>query len=146
MEKSDSRVQKVILLRVLVADSDRSVNERLSALLSEIDGISVFDCAQESSKVVGFIENVRPDILILDLETSGPVGMKTLAQIKKVPGAPIVIVLSDHDEAPLRQAALNAGAEHYLVKTDIERLQGVLKSLLQQSTERGLPTSPSFQP
>jgi len=136
MEQPSSRVRRVVLLRVLAADSDRSVNDRLSALLSELDGVSVFACAQESSKVVGFVENVRPDILILDLETSGPAGMKALAQIKKVPGAPVVIALGDHDEAPLRQAALRAGAEHYLVKTDVERLQEVLKDLSRPGAAR----------
>ena len=135
----DARVQPVVLLRILVADSGRSVNERLTALLSELDGLSVFGCAQEPSRVLALIQTVHPDVVILDLQIAGPVGMKTLAQVKGLPDAPIVIVLSDRDEAPLRQAAIKAGAEHFLVKTDIERLQEVLKSLLRQSAARGGP-------
>ena len=125
MMTPDARVQPVVLLRILVADSGRSVNERLSA--------------QEPSRVLALIQTVHPDVVILDLQIAGPVGMKTLAQVKGLPDAPIVIVLSDRDEAPLRQAAIKAGAEHFLVKTDIERLQEVLKSLLRQSAARGGP-------
>ncbi len=129
----DSSVQPAVLLRVLVADTGGAVNEGLTRLLSEIEGLCVFGCVQEPSRVLALIQTTNPDLVILDLQIAGPIGMKTLRQIKKLPDAPPVIVLSDRDEAPLRQAAIAAGAEHYLIKTDIERLQGLLGNLLRQS-------------
>jgi len=143
METSDSRVRPFVLLRVLVADSDRLVNESLNALLSEIEGLSVFGCTQEPSRVLMLIQTVHPDVVILALQIKGPFGMKLVRQIKDLPDAPTVIVLSDYDEAQLRRVAIAAGAEHCIVKTDIERLQEVLGDLLRQgATSRGQPIAP----
>ena len=86
--------------------------------------------------MLALIQTTNPDLVILDLQIAGPIGMKTLRQIKKLPDAPPVIVLSDRDEAPLRQAAIAAGAEHYLIKTDVESLQELLGNLLRQSATR----------
>jgi two-component system, CitB family, response regulator len=121
-----------ILLRVLVADTGISVNEHLLALLSEIDGLSVFGCAQVPSKILALVGSVHPEVAILDLHTAGPFGLQTLAEIKRLPGAPVVIVVSDYDEPELRDAALGSGADHFFVKTDCGRLQDLLHHMQQE--------------
>jgi two-component system response regulator DevR len=123
-----------VLLRVLVADAGISVNEHLMALLSEIDGLSVFGCAQEPSKILALVQSVHPEVAILDLHTAGPAGLSTIAAMKRLPGAPVVIVVSDYDEPELRRAALATGADHFFVKTtECGRLQDVLRRLQQEA-------------
>ena len=119
-----------ILLRVLVADGGSSVNDALTAMLSEFEGFSVFGCAQNSSKVLALVRTVRPDVVILDLKMAGPVGLKTLKQIKRLPHCPVVLVLSDYDMPSVRQAVMAAGADHYLVKTECGLLREALRALL----------------
>lgn len=119
-----------LLLRVLVADGIGSVNEGLTALLSDLEGIAVFGCAQEAAKVVALVETVHPDVVLLDLHAPITSDLQTLRQIKHLPGAPIVIVLSHYDLPPLRKACLNAGADYFLEKTAaFERLREVLVGL-----------------
>lgn len=127
-----------ILLRVLVADSGSSVNDSLTAFLSDFDGLSVFGCSQEATKVLALVETVKPDVVILDLQMAGPIGLRVLKQIKRLPSAPIVIVLSGYNDPRLCLAAVAARADHWLVKTDCEQLQSVLGTLVQQQRFRTL--------
>jgi DNA-binding NarL/FixJ family response regulator len=72
-------------------------------------------------------------VVILDLQTEPGTTLQTLKQIKQ-PRAPVVIVLSDYDLPPLRQAALAAGADHFLNKsTESGRLLKVLQALVRKS-------------
>jgi DNA-binding NarL/FixJ family response regulator len=105
-----------VLLRVLVADAGVFFNASLMALLSESEGISVFGCAQEPAKILALVRTTHPDIVIFDLITAGPLGLKTLTEIKRVHDAPAVVVLSDYDMSPLREAAVAAGADLFLIK------------------------------
>jgi len=125
-----SAVHPAVLLRVLIGDGGSSVNDGLTALLSEIDGLSVFGCAQEPSKVLKLVQMVHPDVVILDLQMAGPIGLRTLKHVKRLPQPPTVIVLSDYDTLPVRQAAIAAGADHFLIKTECEQLRAILHDLL----------------
>ena len=133
MKTGAARVRPLTLLRVVVADSGISVNDSLTALLSEFDGVSVLGCVQEPAKVLALVQTAQPDVVILDLQTEPGTTLQTLKQIK-LPSAPVVIVLSDYDLPPLRQAALAAGADHFLIKaTESGRLQKLLQTLVRKS-------------
>ncbi len=121
-----------LLLRVLVADGVASVNESLTALLSDLEGIAVCSCVQEPAKVVALVETMQPDVVLLDLHAPGTSGTQTLRQLKQPPCAPVVIVLSHYALPPLREACLSAGADYFFEKTaELEHLRGVLNGLAQ---------------
>jgi DNA-binding NarL/FixJ family response regulator len=125
--------ETAVLLRVVVADQGISVNDSLTALLSEFEGLSVLGCVQEPAKILALARSVRPDVVILDLETGHPTDWDTLRQVKRLPGAPVVIVLTHYDLPPVRRAARAAGADHCLVKaTECGRLQEILQAMIGQ--------------
>jgi DNA-binding NarL/FixJ family response regulator len=101
-------------------------------MLSDLEGITIFGCAQEPAKVLALVEEVQPDVVILDLHAPGPAGLMTLRQLKHLQPAPVVIVLSHYELPPLREACLSAGADYFLEKTrSFERLREVLAGLVQ---------------
>ena len=60
--------------------------------------------------------NNRPDVVLLDLSLPDSAGLATVQAIRAaLPGIPIV-VLTGHDDSTLAVAALQAGAQDYLVK------------------------------
>jgi DNA-binding NarL/FixJ family response regulator len=118
-----------VLLRVLVADTGSSVNDGLTALLSDIDGISVFGCAQEADKLLALAGSLRPDVVILDVQRREPVNLAVIHRLKALPRAPIVIALCESGLLALREAVLSGGADHVLVRTDCEELIRLLSSL-----------------
>jgi DNA-binding NarL/FixJ family response regulator len=127
-----------VLLRILVADHRVSINQSLTALLSEMEGVCVFGCAQESAKVLALIQTVHPDVVIRDWQIDEPTSLELLKQIKGLPAPPYVIVLSPYDMLPLKEASMIAGADLFLNKTtECDRLQAVLQKLLQEKIGTG---------
>jgi DNA-binding NarL/FixJ family response regulator len=126
-----------LLLRVLVADDSASVNEGLTALISELEGIIVFGCAQDSSKVLMLVQTVHPDVVILDLHVPGTIGLQTLISLKQAEPATTVIVLSHYELPPLRKACLDRGASYFFEKTAaFAGLKEMLTSLLESKQAR----------
>ncbi len=137
MKTSKSGIHPTVLLRVLVADSGCSTNDSLTALLSDFEGISVFGCTQEPAKVLTLVRTVHPEVVILDLPADNATGLKVLKQVKRLRHAPVVIVLAHFELSALRDAALAAGADHYLNKaTECGRLHDLLYGLGQTSSPR----------
>jgi DNA-binding NarL/FixJ family response regulator len=127
-----------VLLRILIADHRVSINQSLTALLSEMEGVCVFGCAQESAKVLALVQTVHPDVVILDLQIDEPTSLELLKRIKCLPASPYVIVLSPYDMPPLREASMTARADLFLNKTsECDRLQAVLQKLLQEKIGTG---------
>jgi CheY-like chemotaxis protein len=121
-----------VVLRVLVADNGSSVNDGLTALLSDIDGISVFGCTQEADKLLALAVSLRPNVVILDVQRREPVSLAVIHRLKALPFAPIVIGLCESGLPALREAVLSGGADHVLVRTDCEELMRLLASLTEK--------------
>jgi DNA-binding NarL/FixJ family response regulator len=139
-EKSLDRA--FILLRVLVADSGSSVNDGLTALLSDIDGISVFGCVQEDAKILTLAQTLRPDVVILDVQRTEPINLDNLARIKALPGS-IVIALCDDECVPLKGALVASGADHALLRTDSEGLVSLINGMIaERRDDHGRASSP----
>ncbi len=129
-----------ILLRVLVADGGVAVNESITALLSDIDGLSVFGCVQEATKVMDLIQTVHPDVVILDLDLIELHASSLLLQIKSVRNSPIVIVLSDFDFDASQLPSFIGNVNHWLVKTDCFRLKEIVTNIrLERETRKDPP-------
>jgi two-component system, response regulator len=129
MASEASPHETFVLLRVLVADSGSSVNDGLTALLSEMDGISVFGCAQDGDKLLALAGSLRPDAVILDVQRTEPVSLAILRRLKALPRSPIVIALYEDDIQPLREEIAVNGADYILARTDCEGLMRLLSSL-----------------
>jgi hypothetical protein len=56
------------------------------------------------------VEEVKPDVLVLDLELAGMRGTKVLEQLRGRPASPKVLVLTAYTDGESLRAALDAGA------------------------------------
>ncbi len=103
--------------RVLVIDDDVAVRLRVRDLLASLENCEVGEAADGHA---GLAEVARqaPDLILLDLMMPGLSGLEVCAALRRDPTASQIpiIVLSAGDEATAMPAALEAGAEDYLVK------------------------------
>lgn len=118
-------------MRILIADTGTCVNHGLTGLLSEFEGLCVFGCVQEQSKVLALVATLQPDIVILDLGLSWLQSLDTLKQIKVTQPSAVIIVLSDYEEPLLKDAAIKIGASHFFIKTELDQLLKAINSLVQ---------------
>lgn len=115
---------------VLLADRHSGLTEGVRGLLETAFGTVVM-VADEASLLEG-ASRLRPDVAVVDLSLAAVSGLGWLRELRRrCPGLK-VIVISVHDEETVRQAAMDAGADAFVLKraiaTDllpaVERVRG----------------------
>jgi two-component system, NarL family, response regulator NreC len=101
--------------RVLLADDDAMVRQLLALLISEGEFDVVAEAA-DGQEAVEKAEQVRPDIVVLDLNMPRLSGLEAALRIRAIsPGTRILVLTMTDDEEYVEQLEL-AGAAGYLVK------------------------------
>ena len=103
-------------IRLVVVDDHMVFREGLRALLGRIDEIDIIGEAATTQEAIEVTENLRPDVVLMDLHLPGGGGEVATTTILTAHPEVAVLVLTMHsDDAHLRHA-LNAGARGYLLK------------------------------
>lgn len=112
-------------LRILVVDDNARVRRTIRDVVSDLAS-AVEECA-DGDQVVGRYEAFRPDWVLMDIRMPRMDGISATAALTSAhPGARVVIV-SDFEQADLRDAAAKAGAVGYVAKRDLLVLRGLLR-------------------
>src|SRR4029079_15996451 len=103
-------------LRVLVVDDNKDTVLSFLLLLEE-SGHDV-QTADDGPTAVQTAIDFRPDMLLLDIGLPGLNGYQVAKRIRKEPGLKnvILVALTGYGQETDRQAALQAGFDHHLVK------------------------------
>ncbi len=108
-------------LNILIADDHEMVRRGLKAALTERPGWTICGEAATGRQAVELAEQLKPDIIILDVMMPGLNGLEATRQIRKVlPGAE-VLILTMHESEELVREVLSAGARGYVRKSDAGR-------------------------
>lgn len=110
--------------KALVVDDERLARKDLSNMLSEIDGVKVIGEAEDVPSALKAIDELKPDIVFLDIQMPGQTGFDLVDQVD-FKGK--IIFVTAYDEFALRAFEINA--LDYLMKP-------VNKDRLQTSIER----------
>ena len=102
-------------MKVLIADDEPLARERLIRLVQHIPYCTVLEpCAENGHEALQLIEQLKPDVVLLDIGMPGLDGLQVAAQLCQQPTAPAVIFCTAHDEYALQAFEVNAIG--YLVK------------------------------
>jgi DNA-binding LytR/AlgR family response regulator len=113
------------MLRSLIVDDEEPARSWLSRLLNSHADIDIAGFAQDGPEAVGKIEEMRPDLLFLDIQLPGLTGFEVLQSVRHLTPFPLVIFATGYDQHAL--AAFEADALAYLLKpVEPERLSLVL--------------------
>jgi DNA-binding NarL/FixJ family response regulator len=103
-------------IRVLVVDDHVIVRNGLAQLLATTDEFELVGTAGDGREAVGMVDDLHPDVVLMDLSMPDMDGVEaTHAITRRSPGTKIVI-LSSFSEHQRVLAALDAGAEGYVLK------------------------------
>lgn len=108
-------------LRILVADDHDLMRRGLKALLESRPGWSVCGEAQTGREAVAKAEELKPDIVIVDITMPELNGVEAARRILKESPNTEVLVLSVHYSDQLIRDILDAGVRGYIVKSDSDR-------------------------
>jgi two-component system, NarL family, response regulator NreC len=102
--------------RVLLVDDHAMLRSGLKLLLQRQAGTAVIGEASDGLEAIRLADELKPDVILLDLTMPGMGGLEALAILRRVSPQSRILVLTMHeDESYLRQV-LKAGAAGYILK------------------------------
>jgi len=105
------------VIRVLIVDDHEVVRQGLRFVLEQEPGIEVVGDRGDGRSAVAAIEELAPDVVLLDLVMPGLDGLGVLRALQNRPVRPAVIVLTSFLAEDRTVDAVRAGALSYLPKT-----------------------------
>jgi two-component system, NtrC family, response regulator AtoC len=117
--------------RVLIADDNDQVRKGL-ALVCRAAGHEVTE-ASSGRETLEKAREVRPDLVLLDLDMPEGTGMEVLPELLGLEGSPSVVILTGYVEVDVAVRAMRLGATNLLEKPiEQSELQEVLEATLAQ--------------
>jgi DNA-binding NarL/FixJ family response regulator len=105
------------MIRTLIADDHALVRAGIRALVEKIEGIIVVAEAGKGSEAIDLINELKPDLVLLDITMPDGSGFDVLHQLKKNFPEIRVIVLTVHEAGEYAIRALREGAAGFLPKS-----------------------------
>jgi DNA-binding NarL/FixJ family response regulator len=108
-------------LRILIADDHNLVRRGLKALIESRPGWQVCGEAHTGREAAAKAEQMKPDVVILDISMPGLNGVEAARRIRKSSPNTEILILSVHYSDQLIRDILEAGARGYVMKSDSDR-------------------------
>ena len=104
------------LIRVMIADDYEIIREGIKRVLEYEDNIKVIAESVDGNDVMSQVKLLKPDVLLLDMSMPGYSGLEILKLIREASIEIRVIMLTIERGADIINAAIEAGADGYVVK------------------------------
>ena len=104
------------MIRIVLADDHVIVRQGFQQLLNQQPDFTVVGEAGDGTATLQLLEELHPDVLVLDMVMPGLSGLEVLAQAQPISPQTRVVLLSIHDEPSYVLRALRDGAWAYLLK------------------------------
>ena len=117
-------------IRVILAEDHAVVRQGTKQLLDRYSDIEVVGMASDGEEAVTLVQELQPDVAILDIRMPRLSGIEATRKIKADFPDVAVLALTAHDDDEYVFALLEAGANGYLLKTaEIEELVKAIRAV-----------------
>lgn len=104
-------------IRIVIVDDHTLLREGTRHLLAAYPDLAVVAEASRGDDVPQLVSDLRPDVVLLDVQLPGMNGIEVTRIIASSASATRVLILTAHADEDYVHAALAAGASGYLLKT-----------------------------
>jgi DNA-binding NarL/FixJ family response regulator len=104
------------MINVFLVDDQESVRRGLKMRLALEEDLQVVGEAADGKKALALIQELKPDVVIMDIEMPGMDGISTTFALHDMAPEIKVVLLSLHDNPFLRDRAFIAGASAFVEK------------------------------
>jgi len=101
---------------IIIAEDHALLRNGLCALIAENDDLSVVGEAGDGLEAISLVQKNAPDLVLMDLSMPRFGGIEAIRQIKQIAPQTRILVVSMHATEKHLKAALQAGADGYLLK------------------------------
>jgi DNA-binding NarL/FixJ family response regulator len=114
-------------MTVLLVEENSAVRRIIRQLLTS-PGTWIPECANSADAIEAYGLN-RPDFVVTDIGMRDLDGIEVSRQMKAIDPAARIVLVSDYDDAVLRESAKHAGACGYVLKDNLLDLALLLREL-----------------
>src|SRR5882762_1710790 len=108
-------------LRIVVADDHDIIRRGLKQLLTAHHGWEVCAEAKTGREAVAITEQLKPDIVVMDISMPDLNGLEAARRIKKVLPRTEILILTLHFSDQLVREIVETGVRGYIMKSDADR-------------------------
>jgi two-component system nitrate/nitrite response regulator NarL len=103
-------------IRVVLADDHVFVRDGIKSLLENEANITVVGEATDGLEALSLIDQLQPDLLILDIRMPNLTGIEVVEQLRSKNNQVKIVMLSMHESEEYVLKSIKAGADGYLLK------------------------------
>ncbi len=117
-------------MKVFIVEDAEIVRAGLTAMLSEIPGISVIGWAADEQGAIEQINATGPDVVILDINLKPGSGIEVLRAVKQRKPAIKAMMLTNYTDEIYVNRCMDAGADYFFDKSyQFMRVGAVLRQM-----------------
>ena len=120
----------MLTLRTLVVDDHEGLRKLVLSMLEKKPECVVIGEASDGLQAIEQANDLKPDLILLDLSLKNLNGMEAGRQIRKRSPHSKIVFLSQESSPEIVQAALRLGAAGYLLKSDITEIPLAVDAIL----------------
>jgi DNA-binding NarL/FixJ family response regulator len=122
----------MVAVRILLADDHAVVRAGIRALLEQEPDLTVIGEAGNGTEALRMAEELRPDVLLLDMEMPGLQSIEIARRLQSGRSSVRIIALSAYDDREYIRNLLASGAAGYLIKEEapealVQAVRGVAR-------------------
>lgn len=119
-------------IRVLIADDHPVVRKGIADILEPSVGITVVGEASNGKQTLELIDELQPDVVLLDMELPDMSGVDVITQLAEKSDLVRILGLSSYDDREYISELFSLGASGYLIKDEapeliVEAVRGVAR-------------------
>lgn len=118
-------------MTILIADDYAPIRKSLRRMLESLSGVTAIVEAADGYEAVAYIRNLRPDVVILDIQMPGKTGLEILQDAALKLSNSTIIVLTNYTDNGHREQSQKLGADYFFDKsTEFEKIVDVVEQLV----------------
>lgn len=122
-------------MRVVIVDDERLARQELKSMLATYPGIDIAGECADVKSAIETINELKPDVVFLDIQMPGKTGFDLLEEITFVPE---VVFVTAHDEFALKAFEVNA-LDYLLKPVQGARLSDAIKKVSEKIRKNADP-------
>lgn len=104
------------MIEIMIADDHSMIREGLKQLLELEDDMKVVAEASNGKECLEIIGEIRPDVLLLDINMPEKNGLEVLQELNLTKKRPKILILTVHNEVDYLLKAVEIGVDGYVLK------------------------------
>jgi len=125
MQKA-SRQPAPMAMKLLIVEDNAPVRRMIKTVVGTLAD-EIYECENGKTALATY-QRHKPDVVLMDIDLGEVDGITATRHITTADPAAYIVIVTNYDEADLREAARQAGARGYVLKEDLRELQRLLQA------------------